>query len=79
MKHAKTSRLSVKDTTRAPLGTDRSPEYNEHFSYKLDNPPSPLTYFCFTWIRPWADMVETSYCMCKAMSTSSLPIFINIH
>ena len=22
--------------TRAPRGTDRSPEYNEHFCYKLD-------------------------------------------
>ena len=24
-------------TTRAPWGTDRSPEYNEHFCYKLDS------------------------------------------
>ena len=23
--------------TRAPRGTDRSPEYNEHFCYKLDS------------------------------------------
>ena len=23
--------------TRAPRGTDRSPEYNEHFFYKLDS------------------------------------------
>ena len=23
--------------TRAPRGTDRSPEYNEHFCYKLDH------------------------------------------
>ena len=23
--------------TRAPMGTDRSPEYNEHFYYKLDS------------------------------------------
>ena len=26
--------------TRAPRGTDRSPEYNEHFFYKLDYPPT---------------------------------------
>ena len=25
------------DKTRAPRGTDRSPEYNEHFCYKLDS------------------------------------------
>ena len=29
--------LSVSITTRAPRGTDRSPEYNEHFCYKLDS------------------------------------------
>ena len=28
---------SKKDITRAPRGTDRSPEYNEHFCYKLDS------------------------------------------
>ena len=27
----------AEDTTRAPRGTDRSPEYNEHFCYKLDS------------------------------------------
>ena len=25
------------EKTRAPRGTDRSPEYNEHFCYKLDS------------------------------------------
>ena len=27
----------VDSQTRAPRGTDRSPEYKEHFSYKLDS------------------------------------------
>ena len=27
--------------TRAPRGTDCSPEYNEHFFYKQDYPPPP--------------------------------------
>ena len=26
-----------RDLTRAPRGTDRSPEYNEHSCYKLDS------------------------------------------
>ena len=29
--------------TRAPRGTDRSPEYNEHFCYKLDSRVKKLT------------------------------------
>ena len=29
--------------TRAPRGTDRSPEYNEHFRYKLDSRVKNLT------------------------------------
>ena len=29
--------LSGRGITRAPRGTDRSPEYNEHFCYKLDS------------------------------------------
>ena len=37
------------------------------------------TYFASPWIRPWADMAKTSLCMCWAMSTSSLPSFVNIH
>ena len=112
--------------TRAPRGTDRSPEYNEHFCYKLDSrvknlttewnqkqqhfithasrsllwirfvccslqvwrrsffeegdpPPPPLTYFASPWFRPWANMAKISLCMCQAMSTSSLPSFVNIH
>ena len=101
--------------TRAPRGTDRSPEYNEHFCYKLDSrvknlttewnqkqqhfithasvcccslpvwrrsflkKGTPVTYFASPWIRHWANMAKTSLCMCRAMSTSSLPSFINIH
>ena len=114
--------------TRAPRGTDRSPEYNEHFCYKLDSrvknlisnhdyrmepktttlhdtcfliiamnwvcccslpvwrrsflkkgTPLPVTYFSSPWIRPWANMAKTSFCMCRAMNTSSLPSFVNIH
>ena len=30
-------------TTRAPRGTDRSPEYNEHFCYKLDSRVKNMT------------------------------------
>ena len=30
-------------STRAPRGTDRSPEYNEHFCYKLDSRVKNLT------------------------------------
>ena len=30
-------------STRAPRGTDRSPEYNEHFCYKLDSRVKHLT------------------------------------
>ena len=29
--------------TRAPRGTDRSPEYNEHICYKLDSRVKNLT------------------------------------
>ena len=32
-----------KKKTRAPRGTDRSPEYNEHFCYKLDSRVKNLT------------------------------------
>ena len=32
--------------TRAPRGTDRSPEYNEHFCYKLDSRVKKLTTKC---------------------------------
>ena len=31
------------EKTRAPRGTDRSPEYNEHFYYKLDSRVKNLT------------------------------------
>ena len=111
--------------TRAPRGTDRSPEYNEHFCYKLDSrvknlttewnqkqqrfithasrsllwirfvavafrskeevfwrrgpPPPRVSYFVSPWFRPWANMAKISLCMCQAMSTSSLPSFVNIH
>ena len=107
---------------RAPRGTDRSPEYNEHFCHKLDSRVKnlttewnqkqrhfithasrlllwirfvavafrseekafwrrgpPMTYFASPLIRPWANMAKTSLCMCRAMSTSSLPSFENIH
>ena len=30
-------RLPPQKKTRAPWGTDRSPEYKEHFCYKLDS------------------------------------------
>ena len=110
--------------TRAPRGTDRSPEYNEHFCYKLDSrvknlttewnqkqqhfithasrsllwirfvavafrseeevfwrrgPPPPWWPILPHWICPWANMAKTSLSMCRAMSTSSLPSFVNIH
>ena len=108
--------------TRAQRGTERSPEYNEHFWYKLDSRVKNLTtewnqkqqhfithasrsllwirfvavafrseeevfwrrgplvtYFASPWIRLWANMAKTSLCMCQAMSTSSLPSFVNIH
>ena len=35
--------LCPKKETRAPRGTDRSPEYNEHFCYKLDSMVKNLT------------------------------------
>ena len=35
--------LRAQDQTRAPRGTDRSPEYNEHFCYKLDSWVKNLT------------------------------------
>ena len=108
--------IKVKQT-RAPRGTDRSPEYNEHFCYKLDSRvknlttqrnqkqqhfithcyhcyefrcslpvwrsflkkgTTPVTYFALPWIRRWANMAKTSLCMCRVMSTSSLPSFVNI-
>ena len=107
--------------TRAPRGTDRSPEYNEHFCYKLNSRVknlttewnqkqqhfithasrsllwirfvavafrseeevfwrrTPPTYFASPWIRSWANKAKTSLCMCRVMSTSSLPSFVNIH
>ena len=42
-------------------------------------PPPPVSYFASPWIRPWANMAKTSFFMCPAMSTSSLPSFVNIH
>ena len=111
----------ISKLTRAPRGTDRSPEYNEYFCYKLDSRVKnltkewnekhqhfithasrsllwiqfvavafqseeenfwrgpPVTYVASPWICPWADMANTSLCMCQAMSTSSLPSFVNIH
>ena len=38
-----TSFISKVEKTRAPRGTDRSPEYNEHFCYKLDSRVKNLT------------------------------------
>ena len=38
-----------------------------------------LTYFAQPWIHPWAGFAEKSIYKCGAMSTSSLPSFINIH
>ena len=39
-----------------------------------------VTYFASPWIRPLGKYVaKTSLCMSRAMSTSSLPSFINIH
>ena len=35
--------IVIKYKTRAPRGTDRSPEYNEHFCYKLDSRVKNLT------------------------------------
>ena len=35
--------LNAYKQTRAPRGTDRSPEYNEHFCYKLDSRVKNLT------------------------------------
>ena len=35
--------IGNKVQTRAPRGTDRSPEYNEHFSYKLNSRVKNLT------------------------------------
>ena len=32
-----------KNETRAPRGTDRSPEYKEHFCYKLDSRVKNMT------------------------------------
>ena len=41
---------------------------------------TPRDLFCPPpWIRPWADLAETPYCLCGAMSTSSLPSFVNIN
>ena len=39
----KTSGIIWWKKTRAPRGTDRSPEYNEHFCYKLDSRVKHLT------------------------------------
>ena len=35
--------VNVYQQTRAPRGNDRSPEYNEHFGYKLDSRVKNLT------------------------------------
>ena len=37
------NRLNEQNKTRVPRGTDRSPEYNEHFCYKLDSRVKNLT------------------------------------
>ena len=110
--------------TRAPRGTDRSPEYNEHFCYKLDSRvknlitewnqkqqhfithasrslpwirfvavafrsqeevfwrrgPPPVTYFSLALDLPLGKYGQNIFMhMCRAMSTSSLPSFVNIH
>ena len=36
-------KISFEWETRAPRGTDRSPEYNEHFCYQLDSRVKNLT------------------------------------
>ena len=56
-----------------------SPSGLKKFFEEEDNTPPPVTYLASPWIRPWADMAKTSLCMCRAMSTSSLPSFVNIH
>ena len=38
-----TDEYKMYHVTRAPRGTDRSPEYNEHFCYKLDSRVKNLT------------------------------------
>ena len=43
---------------------------------RLQNGTAPI--FSPPWIRPWADLAETPYNMCEAMSSSSLPSFVNI-
>ena len=114
-------KIKMLHETRAQRDTDRSPEYNEYFCYKLDSRDKnltkewnekhqhfithasrsslwiqfvavafrskeenfwrgpPVTYFASPWTRPWADMAKTSLYMCQAMTTSSLPSFVNIH
>ena len=53
------------------------PSYLKKIFEEGEHPPE--TYLASPWIRPWADMTKTSLCMCQAMSTSSLPNFVNIH
>ena len=43
MKWKARGRTKSVNSTRAPRGTDRSPEYNEHFCYKLDSRVKNLT------------------------------------
>ena len=48
-------------------------------AFRSEEEGDPVTYFASPWIHPLADMAKTSLCMCQAMSTSSLPSFVNIH
>ena len=89
--------------TRAPRGTDRSPEYNEHFCYKLESRVKISRVKNLTtewnqkqqhfitqasrsllWIRFVAVAFRSEEVFLRsppprAMSTSSLPSFVNIH
>ena len=91
--------LNLKKITRAPRGTDRSPEYNEYFCYKLDSRVKNLTK---EWKEKhqhlithasrsllWIQFVAVAFRSeeenfwrgppLQAMSTSSLPSFVNFH
>ena len=41
--HSPDNKQQTVQLTRAPRGTDRSPEYKEHFCYKLDSRVKNLT------------------------------------